>query len=236
MISTENKKALKHLVVWLIALVAVPLTVIVGITVFGAKRYAFISAAVALLSVLPFFLAFEKKSRDQREPLRLSVIAVITAISIVSRIAFSFTPSFKPVTAVVIIAGAFLGGEAGFMCGSLTALISNFYFGQGAFTPFQMLAWGLIGFFAGVLGRTLRKHVSILLIYGAMTGVAFSLILDVWSTIWFDGYFNFDRYLVQIVAAAPMTVSYAVSNVIFLIVLAAPFGKRLERIKTKYGL
>ena len=226
----------KKIAVWAITLAIVPLTVFVGIMIFGAKRYAFVTAVVALLSVVPFFLAFEKNGRNQKDPLRLSVIAVVTALSVVSRIAFSFTPSFKPVSAVVIIAGMFLGGEAGFMCGSLTALISNFYFGQGAFTPFQMLAWGLIGFFAGAFGRALRKHVSLLVIYGVVSGVLFSLLLDVWSTIWFDGYFNLQRYLVQITAALPMTVSYSVSNVIFLLILAAPFGKKLERIKTKYGL
>ena len=231
-----SRNVIKKIAVWVILLLIIPLTVFLGIVVFGAKRYAFVTAAVAVMSVLPFFIVFEKNQRNQKDPLRLSVIAVITALSVVSRIAFSFVPSFKPVSAVVIIAGMFLGGEAGFMCGSLTALISNFYFGQGAFTPFQMLAWGLIGFFAGVFGRGLRKYVPILLIYGAISGIAFSLMLDVWSTIWFDGYFNLQRYLVQITAALPMTLSYAVSNVIFLLVLAAPFGRKLERIKVKYGL
>lgn len=231
-----NRPKIKKIAVWLILLLLIPLTVFLGIAVFGAKRYAFISAAVAVMSIVPFFLAFERNQRNQRDPLRLSVIAVITAISVVSRIAFSFVPSFKPVSAVVIIAGMFLGGEAGFMCGSLTALISNFYFGQGAFTPFQMLAWGIIGFFAGVFGKALRKYVPVLLVYGALAGVIFSLMLDVWSTLWFDGYFNLQRYLVQITAALPMTVSYAVSNVIFLLILAAPFGRKLERIKIKYGL
>ena len=231
-----SKVKLKKIAVWTVILALVPVTVFLGITVFGAKRYAFVTAAVALMSVVPFFLAFEKNGRNQKDPLRLSVLAVVTALSVVSRIAFSFTPSFKPVTAVVTICGIFLGGEAGFMCGSLTALISNFYFGQGAFTPFQMLAWGIIGFFAGVLGKALRKHVSLMLIYGAVTGVVFSLVMDVWSTIWFDGYFNLQRYLVQITAALPMTVSYAVSNVVFLLIIAAPFGRRLERIKTKYGI
>ena len=227
---------LKKVARYLLFLVIAPLTVYFGITVFGAKRYAFVSAAVAVISIAPFFFVFEKSKRNRTDPLRLSLIAVITAISIVSRIAFSFAPSFKPVTAVVIICGMFLGGEAGFMCGSLTALISNFYFGQGAYTPFQMLAWGIIGFLAGAFGRLLRKNVPFLLIYGAISGVAFSLMLDVWSTIWFDGYFNFSRYVIQITAALPMTVSYAVSNVIFLLVLAAPFGKKLERIKNKYGI
>ena len=58
---------------------------------------------------------------------RMVLVAIMTALSIAGR----FIPMFKPVTAISIITGAYLGGGSGFLVGALSALLSNFYFGQG---------------------------------------------------------------------------------------------------------
>ena len=50
---------------------------------------------------------------------------------------------------VIMLTAMYLGSEAGFLTGAMAALLSNFYFGQGPWTAFQMLAWGLIGWIAG---------------------------------------------------------------------------------------
>ncbi len=41
--------------------------------------------------------------------------------------------------------------------GAMTGLVSNFLFGQGPWTPFQMLTWELIGFLSGILAEPLQK-------------------------------------------------------------------------------
>lgn len=228
-----KNKRLRKVLISLIILLVIPLTIYFGSIVFGTKKYAFITFAVTVLSLVPFFISFEKKTENT---MKITMIATMTALSVFGRLAFSFFPFFKPVTAIVIICGMFLGAEAGFLCGALTALISNFYFGQGAFTPLMMFAWGIVGFFAGILSGVLRKKTAFLLFYGVIGGVGYSLLVDIWSVIWQDGYFNFSRYVVLITAALPMTVMYAVSNVIFLLLLSAPFGRKLARIKEKYGV
>lgn len=101
------------------------------------------------------------------------LITVLTTMSIAGRFIFAPFPGFKPVTAVVIIAGMYLGIEAGFYCGALTALVTNFYFGQGMYTPFQMLTWGLIGIISALIGGLLRKNKAVLMIYGVFAGVIF---------------------------------------------------------------
>ena len=110
------------------------------------------------------------------------------------------------------------------------------YFGQGPWTPFQMFAWGLLGFLAGVLAKPLKRRKVWMILYGLLAGVLFSAIMDVWTTLWADGTFNLSRYLAAIISAIPFTVEYAVSNVVFLLLLAKPIGEKLERIKRKYGL
>ena len=103
---------------------------------------------IVCISCIPYYFKYEKKKPQTRESV---VLAVMIAITVASRMLFAFSPGFKPVSAMVIICGMAFGRESGFLCGSLSAVVSNFFFGQGPWTPFQMLAWGTIGWIAGTL-------------------------------------------------------------------------------------
>ena len=172
---------------------------------------------------------FEQKKIGTR---RGVLVSVMIALCIVGRL----IPLFKPVTALVVLCAIYLGPQAGFYTGALSALLSNFIFGQGPWTPFQMLAWGLIGLFAGLLAGLLRKSRLALLGYGLLSAIAFSAVMDVWSVLWMSGGVTPDAYLAAIVAALPHTALYAVSNLAFLWICAKPIGDKLGRIKIKYGI
>ncbi len=217
----------------IILLLLIPAVVILGAVVFKEKHYAWISLCVALLSCIPLFYSFERKESSSKE---LTVLAAIIAISSVGRFIFAWLPGFKPITAITIIAAIWLGYEAGFVVGSLSAVISNLYFGQGPWTPFQMLAWGLLGFLAGLLSKPLQKSKILLCVSGLLAGILYSLTMDIWTTIWADGTFNLLRYKAAIISSLPITAEYAVSNAVFLLLLSKPIGEKLERIKKKYGL
>ena len=103
---------------------------------------------IVCLSCIPYYFKYEKRKPQTRESV---VLAVMIALTVASRVIFAFAPGFKPVSAMVIICGMAFGRESGFLCGSLSAVVSNFFFGQGPWTPFQMLAWGMIGWIAGNL-------------------------------------------------------------------------------------
>ncbi len=223
----------KNLVSFAIFLILIPAIAILGAVFFKERLYSFIAAAVAILSCIPMFIAFERKESSSKE---LTVLAVLTAISVAGRFIFAWIPSFKPITALTVIAAIWLGKEAGFLVGSLSALISNFYFGQGPWTPFQMFAWGFIGLLAGIFSKGLQKSKVLLCIYGILSGILYSLTMDIWTTLWADGGFNIARYLTSAVTALPITATYAISNVVFLLLLSKPFGRKLNRLKTKYGL
>lgn len=223
------KKWLSYIILCLI----VPAVVLGGALLFKEKQYAWISLCVTVLSCIPFFLHFEHSENDVR---KLILIAVMVAISVIGRFIFAPIPGFKPVTAMVVITAMYFGGEAGFMTGALSAVISNFYFGQGPWTPFQMFSWGIVGFLAGVIADPLKKSKIVLVVYAVVSGVLYSLLMDVWTVLWADGYFNISRYAAAVISAAQFTIIYAVSNVIFLLVFSKPIGKILERIKEKYRL
>lgn len=217
--------------VWLVYLIAIPLTLALGVWLFADRRYNLISILVALLSCVPFFVRFERGAGVGE----MVLVSVMTAFSVVGRLAFSLIPSFKPVTAITMIAGIALGPESGFLVGSLSAVVSNIFFGQGPWTPFQMLAWGLIGFLCGILFRKRTKPNLLLLSgMGILGGVLFSALMDIWTALSIDGYFLPSRYLACILSSLPVTMTYAASNVVFLLLLARPLLARLERIRIKY--
>lgn len=213
----------------LIPFVLVPLAAVLGTLVFDEKKHIFVSLFVAILAIVLFIAGFEKKEIGTR---RMVIVSVMIALSVVGR----FIPFFKPVTALTVITAIYLGGEAGFMVGAFSALLSNFYFGQGPWTPFQMLAWGLVGLFAGFLAKPLKKSKVFLLIFGVLSGVAFSMVMDVWTVLWYNDGFDMTLYLSAIVTAIPHTVLYSISNFLFLFFLSKPFGDKLQRIKIKYGV
>ena len=99
-----------------------------------------------------------------------------------------------------------------------------------------MLSWGLIGLFAGIFSEPLKKQRALLLFYGVISGIAYSFIMDIWTTLWYSGEFDTSFYLTALGTAIPYTGSYAVSNFVFLFFLAEPFGEKLERMHIKYGV
>lgn len=228
MIHIQSKKA-RDVCRVLIPAVLFPLTLLTGAVLLREKQYAFTCVLCALLSFVLFLTGFEKKKTGTR---RLIIIAIMTALSVAGR----FIPLFKPVTALTVITAVYLGGEAGFLTGALSALISNFYFGQGPWTPFQMFAFGLLGLFAGMLHTPLEKSRLALALYGALAGVLYSLFMDVWTVLWYSGTFELRLYLAAVYTALPFTALYAVSNVCFLLLFARPFGRKLKRVKKLYGV
>lgn len=193
------------------------------------RKYAVLTVITALLSLLLFLAGFDKRRIGSR---RLVLGAVFITLAVAGR----FIPQIKPLTAVVIISGMFTGAETGFLVGSSAALISNIFFGNGPWTPLQMTAMGLIGFFGGVFSKPLKKSRVILALYGVLCGIFYSMFMDIWTTCSATGSLQLSAYLDSVIAAIPFTVIYSVSNVIYLLLLTPPFKRKLERISEKYGL
>ena len=106
-----------HIVTLLIFLLVIPATLFFGLRLSG-RAYYFTSTLVIAEILVPFLLVFENRKPEARE---LVVIAVVAAIGVVGRAVFFMVPNMKPVTAIVIIAGACLGPESGFLTGAMTA-------------------------------------------------------------------------------------------------------------------
>lgn len=222
------KKKIPYFIWLLLAFAAVT----AGVLWAGERGTAFAALALVLLALAPLFLTFEKKKHTAAE---ITVLAALVAFTAASRIAMFALPGVKPVTAVVVLAGLFLGKEAGFAVGALSALVSGFAFGIGGFTPFQMLAWGLCGVFAGVLAPFLKK-LPLLLAYGALSGVLFSLVMDVWTVFSAYGGFTFPRFWAVLLSSLPFTALYAFTNTLFLWLFRKPASRIFGRLRQRYGI
>src|SRR6188768_2120129 len=137
-----------------------------------------LASFVVLMVVLLGGFAWYERSRPPSQVVAL--VAALAALAIAGRIAFAAFPNVKPTTDIVVFAGYALGGAPGFAVGALTALVSNFWFGQGPWTPWQMAAWGLCGLLGAALGTATGRRVPRLplaLFCGAL-GLLFGAIMD----------------------------------------------------------
>ena len=164
---------------------------------------------------------------------------MLCAIGVVGRAAFFMLPAFKPVLALVIIAGVAFGGETGFLVGAMTMVASNVLFGQGPWTPWQMFSAGIIGFLAGVLFRKglLRRSKVSLCIYGAIASIViYGGIMNPAAALIYTETLNWKLLLTYYVSGIPVDLIHAVATVLFLWLAAEPMLEKLDRIKVKYGL
>lgn len=224
-----KSKSVRNFIRVFVPFLIIPAIAFLGSIVFDRKKHIIISLSIAFFTLLVFISGFEKKSTGTR---RLVIAAIMTSLCFIGR----FIPILKPITALTIITALYLGGETGFLVGAMTAIISNLYFGHGPWTAFQMLAWGIIGLIAGFISEPLKKSKPLLIVYGALAGMMYSFIMDIWTVLWYNNGFDIKLYLSALFTAIPYTISYIVSNIVFLYLLEKPFGEKLGRIKIKYDV
>jgi energy-coupling factor transport system substrate-specific component len=132
---------------------------------------------ILALGMAAGFAWYERKRPDARI---VALVATLAAFAALGRIAFAALPNVKPTTDIVLISGYALGGAPGFVVGALAGFSSNFFFGQGPWTPWQMGAWGVTGLagagLALVYGR--RANRWLLALVAGVIGFAFTAFQD----------------------------------------------------------
>lgn len=198
------------------------------------KEYYLISQAIILLGVILFMLNFEKRKPTAAE---LTIVAVMCALAVVSRVSFFFLPAVKPIAAVVILTGISLGAETGFITGAVSAFVSNFYFGQGSWTPFQMFALGLVGFFAGILFRKIPVNKWSLGIYAVLSVIVlYGGIVDINTLFFYGGDNTWQAVRAVYGAGFFMNLIFGISTAVFVLLFYKPVLNKLARLKRKLAV
>jgi len=203
---------------------------------FLTQHYYLVSLILVTIVLSLFVLSFERKRPHTRE---LVLVAVLVALAVASRAAFFMLPQVKPIMAVVIIAGVALGARDGLAVGALSALVSNFIFGQGPWTPWQMLGFALVGGLAGLLFAPahLPRNRWLMAAFGGLaTFVLYGLIADTSSVLLYTQTLSWQTAWPIYAAGVAFNAIFAASTIVFLVLFGPLLIDALARVRTKYGL
>ena len=235
--SVKTKKSATYRWISLLAIIAMIPLVLVSSRYFGNRRYYLCSILLIILSMVPFFLSFEKRRPQAREIVTLSVLC---AIAVASRTAFIMLPHFKPMTGIIIITALAFGAEAGFLTGAVSGFVSNFIFGQGPWTPWQMFAYGLGGALAGLLAKKgimhEEKKVPTAICGYLIIQLLVGPILDVCSIFTMGQTIEPEFALAILGSGLIPNLIHGVATFLTLFLVCKPMMEKLNRMKLKYGM
>lgn len=235
-----KRSPLRRVLPLLLLLIGIPLVLLLC-THFDRKYYIG-GSAVILLTFLAFFLRFEDRKPQARE---LVLLAVMSALSVASRIVFAAVPHFKPTVAIIMLTGMVFGPEAGFLTGALTGFVSNFIFGQGPWTPWQMFAYGVAGLLAGYFARwgVLKKvpkkprDFAVLGVFGFLAVVCVvGPLLDTCTLVTMAAVLSNTSAGAIYLSGLPINLIHGSATAVTLILAGKPLLGKLTRVQVKYGM
>ena len=192
-----------------------------------------LASFLILAAVLLAGFAWYERSRPTSQVVAL--VAALAALAIAGRIAFAAFPNVKPTTDIVIFAGYALGPAPGFAVGGLTALVSNFWFGQGPWTPWQMAGWGLCGILGAALAvaRPRAGRVTLAVVC-AFAGIAYGALLNFSLMATYGGDLSLQRFLALESRAVPFDAAHAIGNAALALVAGPAMVRMLVRFRERF--
>ena len=193
-----------------------------------------LAAMVVLGAALLGGFAWYEHSRPPSQIVAL--VAALAAISVAGRVAFSPIPNVVPTTDITLIAGYALGGAPGFAVGALSGLVSNFWLGQGPWTPWQMAGWGMTGLLGAWLALLTRRHVGRfgLAAVCAFAGFAYGALLDFSLMVTYGGEQSLDRFLAISARGIPFNIAHAAGNAALALVAGPAMVRMLLRYRSRF--
>ncbi len=188
---------------------------------------------VILTAVLLGGFAWYERSRPPSQVVAL--VAALAALAIAGRIAFAAFPNVKPTTDIVLFAGYALGPAPGFAVGALAALVSNFWFGQGPWTPWQMVGWGMCGMLGAALALGVRNAGRFTLAAACgFAGIAYGVLLNFSLMATYGGDLSLERFLTLQARALPFDAAHALGNVAFALIAGPAMVRMLVRFRERF--
>lgn len=240
--SSQRKLSSARQVISLIfVLLLTPAVVWLG-ALYQSRNYILVSMVIIVVSMIPFFISFERRKPQARE---IVTLACMIALAIASRALFAAFPQFKPMVAIIMLIGIAFGSSSGFLAGSIAAFVSNFIFGQGPWTPWQMLSYGLCGYAFGFLAErgiiardnwSIKARIAISIAGALFVIVIAGPILDTSSLIWMMNSITWESALAVYVAGLPLNVIHGVATFVTLFVVGNAILDQLARLRVKYGI
>jgi len=195
-------------------------------------NWGVIATILVILTTVAFFFEFEAAAVSSKE---IALVAMLGTISAVLRVPFAAIPNVQPCTYLIICTGYVFGPVAGFTVGAITALVSNFFLGQGPWTLYQMIAWGLAGVSTGYLSR-FSMNTRLLVVFGILWGYLFGWITNIWFWTAFVYPLNLNTFILTQVNTIWFDTFHAIGNGIFLGILGMKTIAILQRFKRRFSV
>jgi energy-coupling factor transport system substrate-specific component len=192
-----------------------------------------VASFLIVAAVIVAGFAWYERSRPPAQVVAL--VAALAALAIAGRIAFAAFPNVKPTTDIVVFAGYALGGAPGFAVGALTALVSNFWFGQGPWTPWQMAGWGLCGVLGALLALGTRNagRLTLAAICG-FAGIFYGALLNFSLMATYGGDLSWRHFLVLQARAIPFDAAHVLGNMVLALVAGPAMVRMLVRFRERF--
>jgi len=194
-------------------------------------NWGLVATIVVILAIIAFFFEFEVAAVSSKE---IALVAMLGTISAVLRVPFAAIPGVQPCTFLVICSGYVFGPVAGFMVGAMTALVSNFFLGQGPWTPYQMLAWGLAGVSAAYIRQFNLRRIW-LVIFGIFWGYLYGVIINTWFWASFVHPLTLRTFVVTEINSLWFDTFHATGNALFMGLFGMKTIAILERFRKRFN-
>jgi energy-coupling factor transport system substrate-specific component len=189
--------------------------------------------ALVIVGVIgAFVVEYENSNITSKE---VSIVAALGALSALSRIPFATFLNFQPCTFFIICSGYVFGPVCGFMVGALTAVLSNMFLGQGPWTPFQMICWGLVGASSSLLGRH-KVGMMGLMAWGIAWGFLYGWLMNLWFFVGYVYPWTPTTLIVTNLNSFFWDLSHGIANVFFLSLFGRETIRILERYKKRFRI
>lgn len=231
------EKSRKLTVVSVISLlILAPITVMLSLSLFEKGSYYISAVAVIVLSIVPFYLFFEHRKIKTSE---IVVVAIMIALAVASRAVMAYIPQVKPTCALVIVTAIAFGSNVGFFVGSTSMFVSNFFFGQGMFTPFQMLGMGLVGFICGLIFHKRsysNNKILVSIVGGIICCFVYGLAVDSCSFLMMSTDFTLKSAAKIYLSGAGFNLIHGITTAMLLFFINKPMTDKFNRLRIKYGI
>ena len=181
--------------------------------------------AAAVLALIVAMVTIETGPGHSRE---LALVASLSAAAAAGRVLFAFIPNVQPVTMLVAITGITLGIRAGIAAGATAALVSNVFLGQGPWTIWQMIGWGMVGA-AGAAGGPVLRNRWALAAFGLAAGFLFDWLMDVWAWSSLGPSADLTSFTALVASGIWFDVAHALGNVAIALLAGPALIRMLDR-------
>ena len=162
------------------------------------------------------------------ETRRLSLIAMLSSLSFVGRMMFTFLPNVQPTTVIILIVSMYLGTYDGWLVAIISILISNLYLGMGVWTLAQIVSFSVLILIVHIC-KKINLSIGYYPIVALLMGFTYGFIISLVQA----PFFGWVSFLPYWISGLPYDLNHAVGNYLFFIILHPPLSRILKNQKKK---